>query len=63
MRTSTNTEMESTLYKSADEINKVYQDHIDSLRVSGFPFDEAQVLFEWDRALAEFEETHPTIGL
>ena len=42
------------MFKSVDEINKVYNDHLESLRLSGVEFDEASVKHEHATALAEF---------
>jgi hypothetical protein len=40
---------------TVDEVNKLYSDHLDSLRLSGLPFNEAEILVAWDAALAEVE--------
>lgn len=43
------------MYKSKDEINKVFSDHLNSLELSGLPFDREAVLSEWDNALYLFD--------
>lgn len=37
------------------EIDKMFADHLDSLRVSGLPFDEVALHVEWAKALADAE--------
>jgi len=44
------------MFKSVQEINKVYSDHLDSLRVSGLEFSEDEVCSEWAAARADFLE-------
>lgn len=48
-------------WKSKEEINKVFADHIDSLRVSNLPFDEDAVRHQWSQALEAFDIEHSTL--
>jgi hypothetical protein len=41
--------------KTTDEVNRLYSDHLASLRLSGIEFNEAEILVAWDAALAEVE--------
>ena len=43
-------------WKSVQEIDKAYNDHLDSLRVSGMEFDEVGLVKEWAETIANFEE-------
>lgn len=43
-------------FSSMEEIDKVYADHIESLRLSGVPFDEKGIVEEWVQALNNFNE-------
>lgn len=42
------------MYKSEQEIDQIFSEHLDSLKISGLPFDEADVLHAWGEAKAEF---------
>lgn len=46
------------MWKSREEIVKVYNDHIESLRFSGLPFNMETIYDELDRELAAWDETH-----
>ena len=48
-------------YKTEAEINKVYDDHLESLRLSGVEFSESAIEFERERALKNFrdDQTNP----
>lgn len=52
------------MFKSLEEIDKVYNDHIDSLKHSGIPFDYDGLVAEWEQARVNFEENaiHPWLG-
>lgn len=41
---------------TVDEVNRLYSDHLHSLRMSGLDFDEVDVLVAWDEALAQVNE-------
>jgi len=47
-------------FTSESEINKVYADHLESLLVSGLPFDEAGLRAEWEEALSNLREGRKT---
>jgi hypothetical protein len=42
-------------FKSREEINKVFSEHIESLELSGLPFDAKAIGVEWSQALEFFE--------
>lgn len=42
------------MFKSVEEINKAFSEHLDSLRMSGFPFDEKGLRAEWSEAIENF---------
>jgi len=42
------------------EIDKLYEDHLDSLRLSGLEFNETEVFVEWDKALIAAGYEAPT---
>lgn len=43
-------------FTSETEINKVYKEHLESLLVSGLPFDEASLRAEWSEAIQNFKD-------
>jgi len=43
-------------YSSVEQINRIFNEHLESLRLSGLPFDEAQVERERARAVQLFED-------
>lgn len=47
------------MWKSEAEINKTYSDHINSMLISGLPFDEADVRASWAEEVEEFR--NPTV--
>lgn len=42
-------------FKSVEEIDKVYHDHIESLELSGLPFDRTGLIAEWAQAVQDFK--------
>lgn len=43
-------------YKSEAEIDKAFSDHIESLKVSGMPYDHTGLMAAWVEAVEEFKE-------
>lgn len=43
-------------FTSESEINTMYANHLESLLVSGLPFDEASLRAEWADAILNFRE-------
>lgn len=50
------------MFKSKDEINKTFQDHIDSLKMSGLPFNEDGIRHQWSQALEEFDRNQEILN-
>jgi hypothetical protein len=46
------------MFRSREEINKLFREHLESLELSGLPFDAASIGAEWQAALDEWDETH-----
>lgn len=44
------------MYKSEQEIDQIFAEHLDSLKISGLPFDETEIRTAWDTALEEFRQ-------
>lgn len=44
-------------YKSEAEIDKVFSDHIESLKISGLPFDLPGLMAQWVEAVESFKES------
>lgn len=42
-------------YTSVEQIDKVYHDHIESLELSGLPFDRTGLIAEWAAAVEDFK--------
>ena len=47
-------------FTSESEINKVYAEHLESLLVSGLPFDEPGLRKEWEEAIQNFKDGRST---
>lgn len=47
-------------WKSVEEIDKAYSDHIESVEMSGVEFDKAGILKEWAASLKNFAESPAT---
>jgi hypothetical protein len=45
-------------YSSVEEIDEVFAAHIESLKMSGIPYDHAGLMAEWVEAVESFKETH-----
>jgi hypothetical protein len=52
--------MENTLFKSEDEIEKVFSEHYESLKLSGLPFNVDEIFIAWDEAVQEFRSRNST---
>jgi hypothetical protein len=48
--------MDTREYTSEAEIDKAFSDHIESLKLSGLPYDHVGLMASWVEAVAEFKE-------
>lgn len=49
--------MDTREYTSEAEIDKAFSDHIESLKLSGLPYDHVGLMAAWVEAVAQFHES------
>ena len=42
------------MYKSEQEINQIFSEHLDSLKISGLEYSETEIRLAWEEAIEEF---------